>query len=146
MRKTPVFTYERERITLRHGARAALVLERECPASDCVAARHAKEISSALFAHAEREYFPVAARELEQLVAAGRGFAFTAHRIFFRARLIGAGAGRCMQLSLLYSVGGEVRLAQSAKSFWTADGTHRYKRVPREKRGKLPSKSNCCAK
>lgn len=140
MRKTPVFTYERERITLRHGARAALVLERECPASDCVAARHAKEMSQALFAHAEREYFPVAAAELEQLVAAGRGFAFARHRLCFTARLLPMDAGLCMKLSFRYTVGSEVRAQQAVQSFWTADGAHRCRRVKKQKK----STNNCC--
>lgn len=138
MRKTPVFTYERERITLRHGARAALVLERECPASDCAAAHHAREIAKRLFAHAEREYLPVAAQELEQLVAAGRGFAFARHRLRFTARLLRAGEGLCMKLSLCYTVGSEVRVQQAVQSFWTADGTYRCRRVP--KRVEKPDK------
>jgi len=134
MRKTPVSEQKIERVTLRHGTRAALVLVRELPVADCAAAQHARELSDALFAHAEREYFPVAAKELEVLVGAGRGYAFVPHRVLFRARLTRAGAGMRLSLSLCYAVGDEVRTAQSASSLWTADGRYHLRRAPRKKR------------
>ncbi len=131
MRKAPVFEYERERITLRYGTRAVLCLERELPCWDAVAARHARELSQAIFAHAEREYLPVAAAELEALVLAGRGFAFLPHRVRFTAHITSVGTGLCMKLSLCHLVGGEVRMAQNARELWTADGAYRRRRVPK---------------
>ncbi len=136
MRKAVVFAHETRRVTRRHGARAVLCFESELPVGESVAARHARALSEALLAHAEREYLPVAARELEDLVGAGRGFAFTPHRVVFRARIASEGAGLCMQLSLLYTVGGEVRAAQRTQSFWTADGTYRCRRAPRGRKSK----------
>ena len=134
MRKATVSEQKNERVTLRHGTRAALVCERELPVAECVAARHARELSDALLSHAERAYFPVAAAELESLCGAGRGYAFKPHRLIFRARLKPAGAGMQLWLSLCYTVGDEVRIAQSASSLWTADGRYRLCRVPRKKR------------
>ena len=116
---------------LRCGTRAALVFERELPVGDCAAARHASELAAALLAHAEREYFPAAASELEGLVRAARGYAFKPHRLQLTVCLDPAGAGLCMRTSLCYTVGGEVRLAQSTHSFWTADGAYRLRRVPK---------------
>lgn len=134
MRKTSVLEHKIERVTLRHGTRAALAFLRELPVLDCAAAQHARELSDALFSHAEREYFPVAAKELEALVGAGRGYAFLPHRVIFRARLTHAGAGMRLWLSLCYAVGDEVRTAQTASSLWTADGRYHLRRAPRKKR------------
>lgn len=140
MEKVAVFTYERERVTLSCGTRAVLVLESELPVCECAAAHHTREMAKRLFAHAEREYFPVAERELEDLVAAGRGFAFARHRLCFTARLLPMDAGLCMKLSLRYTVGSEVRAQQAVQSFWTADGAHRCRRVKKQKK----STNNCC--
>ena len=139
MRKTAIFDYERTRIVLRHGTRAALCLESELPRGECTLARHAREMAQALWAHAERAYLPAAASELEDLVGAGRGFAFRPHHILFTAHVTRATRGVCMTLSLRYTAGGEVRFFQHKKTDWTADGAYRYRR---EARGKGVAQNN----
>ena len=133
MRKTPILEFESARVTLCCGTRAALYLESKLPRGDCAAVRHAKALCEAFFAHASERYLPVAARELEALVAAGRGYAFRPHRLQFAARITPVGKGLCMRLSLVYVAGDEVRMSQCAESFWTADGAYRFRRLPKNK-------------
>lgn len=133
-------------MTLRHGTRAVLCFACEVPAFECVAAHHARELSAALLAHAEREYLPVAIAELEGLVGAGRAFAFSPHKLHFCARLAPVGAGLCLQLSLRYEAGGEERFWQSSKSFWTADGNLRCKKMPRFRKNKQDLAAQGCKK
>ena len=136
MEKVAAFEGERQRVALRHGTRAVFLFESESPACECAAARHARALSAALLAHAEREYLPVAITELEGLVGAGRAFAFSPHKLRFCACIAPAGAGLCLQLSLCYEAGGEVRISQSTKSFWSADGDLRCKKMPRAAKNK----------
>ncbi|MBO7341688.1 MAG: hypothetical protein J6U87_03300 [Clostridia bacterium] len=133
-------------MTLRHGTRAVLCFESELPVGECVAVRHAREISAALLSHAEREYLPVAAAELESLVGAGRAFAFSPHKLRFCARIAPAGAGLCLQLSLCYEAGGEVHLSQSAQSLWAAGGNVRCKKMPRVRKNKQDRGVRGCKK
>ena len=131
MGKVTVFTSKKERVSLRHGAREVLELLCELPACECAAARHAREISKEIFAHARRVYFPQAAAELEAMVDAGCGFAFARHRLQFTARLARCGEGLCLNLSLCYFVGTRVQMRQTAQSFWDADGQYR-RRAPKK--------------
>lgn len=135
MEKTPVFEQKRQVLTHAHGARAVLRIEGELPLSDCAAARHAAALFEAFCTHAKEQYFPVAASELEALVGASRGYAFSLHRLSFVARVTRVRAGMCLALSLCYTVGDEVRLWQEKKTYWTADGAYRYLRPPRARKG-----------
>ena len=136
MRKATVFGSKSERTVLFCGTRAVLYFECEVPVGESTLARHADAISKELLAHAERVYLPQAAAELEALAKKGRGFAFSVHRLRFRARALPEGEALCLQLSLRYTVGKDVRFSQSADSLWTADGRARCKRAARPKKRK----------
>lgn len=139
MRKTAIFDYERKRSVLRHGTRAVLCLESELPLGTCTLALHAREMAGVLLAHAERVYLSEATRELEDLVGAGRGFAFRPHHFLFTAHVAHVPRGVCMTLSLRYAVGEQVRLFQQKMTYWTVDGAYRYRR---EARGKSVAQNN----
>lgn len=115
------------RRTLRIGTRTALIFESETPAQDTPLARHAQELAKALCEHAAREYLPVAKEELERLAGSGRGYDFTPHRVRFCAVAKPQRGKLYLELSLCHTVGTQVRLLQSAKQIWCADGVYRLK-------------------
>ena len=135
MEKAVVLPFEKGKEVWRHGARVSLVLEYELPVGEMPMVRHAQALAQAFAQHAAREYFPEAARELEALVGAGRGFAFLPHRLQFLAHATREGNGFCMTLSLCYTAGGAVRLWQEKRTFWTADGAWRCRKSPCKKKG-----------
>ena len=112
---------------LRSGTRKVLILESEFPAGDTPLACHVRELSEALWAHAAREYLPVAQSELQALAQAGRGYDFTAHCLRFGAVATPVKGRVRLELSLHYIAGGETRLLQSARQIWCAKGIFRLR-------------------
>ena len=127
MEKTLISETNKVRRTLRCGARTVLVLESELPAGDTPLARHVSEIAKALFAHAEREYLPVASAELARLAKRERGYDFSPHFLRF-AVLAHRVRGRIhARMSLCYVVQGQTQFVQNAEQYWSADGAYRLR-------------------
>ena len=127
MNNTQFFKGNKTRTWLRCGTRAALLFESEMLAGDTLMARHLRELERALLAHAEREYLPAAAAELEALASAGRGYDFVPHRLRFcaKARLL---RGRVqLELSLQYTGSARAPRVQHAWQIWSADGAYRLR-------------------
>lgn len=127
MKNTQFLQQEKTRVALRSGSRTALVLERDLPIGDTPLARHAKELAGALCDHAERVYLPAAAAQLALRASAGRGYDFTPHRVCFRVSAEKWRGRIRVLLSLHYTVGEEILLAQQAHQVWCASGNYRLK-------------------
>ena len=127
MEKTLILETKKVRRTLRCGARTVLMLESELPAGDTPLSRHASEIAKALFAHAEREYLPVASAELARLAEQGRGYDFSPHSLCFAVLACRARGRIRARMTLCYTVKEQTRFLQSAAQCWSADGEYRLR-------------------
>jgi hypothetical protein len=123
--KRPLFTTERRVAAHLHRGRVVLRVRADLPVGEGAAAKHFTALEEALCAYAAQELLPVAAAELDDLVAAGRAHHFLPHRYTLTLQLCPRGRRVAVLLRATHCAGGAC-VRRVLHTLWRADGEAQY--------------------
>lgn len=122
----------REERGLTYGGREVLRVVCDVPHGRCRAATHFKQITELWATFAERELFPVAAREWEEKARAGVGFSFRPHTARASIKATALKRGLKIAFSATLFVGDEAQRSHVLSTFWDRSGERQFKKPLRK--------------